>query len=459
MSGNAKGLDEKQSIRKSGRRVRGKARKDERQYRLALRAPPGAGRRRRRKVQIPQYHPPLPKPVLHIVAGPELPTGKPPPGMAVLYQIAPSASAAPVYLGQTKNAPRSRFYKHIWFARHFCGMNSQLEAWIRERVLAGEPIFIRVVGMYVWGDLADAAECAAIADLRADLGSKLFNQGPGGEKGPAGRLVPREERQRAALARRQRQRSAAYRAHQALVCSRRRHAPEAYDALLRDFAEAPLHVTALEISRRHGLSETALISLLRDRANGLVVSSDLLSRARDAQARREAARRTESARVRHIIEAYLASPPATALADIARRHGFSPKRIQGCLRRRQHGIPDDLSRAAFARMRQDMCLRAISLGRRQARINRVQLRWLLIAYSRPGSRLTLAAIAERLGATQGAVSHLIAGRGGRPLPRRLVRACKARAAAASRAALRAPVPPSSAIGTQDPSARGYGREG
>ncbi|WP_424140354.1 hypothetical protein [Roseomonas chloroacetimidivorans] len=380
--------------------------------------------------------------MLHIIAGPGLPAGKPPSGMAVLYQLAPSASAVPVYLGQTKNAPRSRFYKHIWFARHFGGMNAQLEAWIRQRVVAGQPIFIRVVGLYPWGDAADAAERAAIADLRADLGSKLFNQGPGGEKAPAGRLVSREERQRAALSRRHRQRSAAFRAHQALVSSRRRHAPEVYDALLRDFAEAPLHVTALKISQRHGVSETALITLLRGHANGLVVRSDLLARARDAQTRRKAARRTESARVQQIIEAYLASPPATALADIARADGFSPKRIQGCLRRGQHGIPHDLARAALARMRQDVCLRAISLGRRRARINRVQLRWLLTAYSRPGSRLTLAAIAERLGATQGAVSHFIAGRGGRPLPRRLVRACKARAEAASRAALRAPVPPS-----------------
>jgi hypothetical protein len=368
----------------------------------------------------------------------------PPNGTTVLYELAPSVRGPAVYLGQTRRGVRDRFSTHLSLARHHAGKNRPLEAWLRRRAKRRQPVVIRIIALHPAGDAADDAERAAIAALRETLGPRLLNQGPGGEKAPAGRMVSEEERQRRAVRQRLRQRTLGYRLLQSLACCRRRHQPGAYNALLQDFAAADPGVTALEICRRHGLAETALITLLTGRSNGLVVRADLLALARDAQARRDAARRAKDDRIREVVEAFLVSPPATALAEIARAHGLDPRRIQECLRRRQRGIPDDLAAAARTRMREDLRLRGRQLGRRSARLDRTQLRWLLTAYSRPGSRLTLAGIASRLGATQAAISHLIAGRAGQPLPRRLVLACKARARAASRAALRAPLPPSQA---------------
>ena len=93
-------------------------------------------------------------------------------------------------------------------------------------------------------------------------------------------------------------------------------------------------------------------------------------------------------------------------------------------------MPSDLANTVRARMREDLRLRGRALGRRAARIDHRLLRVFLTAYSRPGSRLTLAAVAARVGVTQSAISHILAGDKGRPLPRRLLRACRARAARA-----------------------------
>jgi hypothetical protein len=67
------------------------------------------------------------------------------------------------------------------------------------------------------------------------------------------------------------------------------------------------------------------------------------------------------------------------------------------------------------------------LGRRGRRIDRQQLRWLLEVYSRGGvPGMKLAHVAARLGVTQGRISHLLADRTIRPLPRRLVLRCERR---------------------------------
>jgi hypothetical protein len=138
----------------------------------------------------------------------------------------------------------------------------------------------------------------------------------------------------------------------------------------------------------------------------------------------------------HALRAYLAALPGAALADIAQDQGLGGRCLQEAVRRRERGFPEALACAVCAQMDEDVVLRGRALCHRAACIGRRQLRWLLTAYARPGSLLTLAAIAARLGITQGAVSHLLAGRKGRPLPRQLLRACRARAQAGRRGAYR-----------------------
>jgi hypothetical protein len=140
-------------------------------------------------------------------------------------------------------------------------------------------------------------------------------------------------------------------------------------------------------------------------------------------------RRNHAPAALNALRAYLAALPGAALADIARGHGLDGRCLQEAVRRRERGFPEALACAVCAQMDEDVVLRGRALCHRAIRVDRRQLRWLLTAYARPGSLLTLAAIAARLGITQGAVSHLLAGRKGRPLPRQLLRACRARARA------------------------------
>ena len=121
--------------------------------------------------------------------------------------------------------------------------------------------------------------------------------------------------------------------------------------------------------------------------------------------------------------------PIAELTSVALTQGLAPRRLQETVRRGGLGIPEALARAVRARMDDDRRLRGRELGRRAACTDRRLLRWLLTAYARPGSGLTQSSIAARLGITQGAVSHLLAGRKGPPLPSRLLRACRARARA------------------------------
>jgi hypothetical protein len=301
------------------------------------------------------------------ITAPGLPQGRPPEGLVFRYSLARSADGAPFYVGQTQQAPADRLARHVSLARNGAGENRRLEACIRRMAEQGDELVMRVDGMYPAGDEADAAERACIAKWRAELGATLLNQGPGGERAPAGRLVSTQKRRRARLARRGMRRETGCRRNQPLACSRRNHAPAALDAL----------------------------------------------------------------------RAYLAAPPRAALVDIARDQGLDGRCLQEAVRRRERGISEAVACAVRARMDEDVRLRAWVLGHRAAYVNRRQLRWLLTAYARPGSLLTLAAIAARLGITQGAVSHLIAGRKGRPLPRQLLRACRARARAVRHGAYRA----------------------
>jgi hypothetical protein len=143
-------------------------------------------------------------------------------------------------------------------------------------------------------------------------------------------------------------------------------------------------------------------------------------------------RRNHAPAALNALRAYLAAPPRAA-----RDHGLDGRCLQEAVRGRERGIPEALACAVGARMDEGFRLRDRALGHRATRVDRWQLRWLLTAYARPGSLLTLAAIAARLGITQGAVSHLLAGRKGRPLPRQLLRACRARARAGRHGAYRA----------------------
>jgi hypothetical protein len=385
-------------------------------------------------------YPALPPLRPKVIADPGLPTGAPPPGWAVLYEIGASPADAPVYVGVTRRGLRDRFAGHLSAARHRRGKNCPLEAWLRRRAERGETVVIRAIGLHKGEEATKAAERARIAERRAELGARLLNQGPGGETAPAGRLVPEEERERARVARRAHQRMAGYRRHQSLVSTLRRHAPAALEALLDGFSRAGAEVTMRDLCRGHGVSETVLLSLLDGTANALIVDPEALALARAAQARREALRAANwaktSAAVASSLRAYLAAPAGTALADIARERGFDAKRLQEIVRRRQQGVPDDLARAVRARMNEDARHRLQARCWETARLRRRELRWLLTAYARPGSVLTLAAIAARLGITQGAVSHALAGRQGRPLPRRLLRACRERARTARYAARR-----------------------
>jgi hypothetical protein len=394
-----------------------------------------AKRRRPPRPMVPRSYPELPPVGLEVVADGDLPTGVLPPGWSALYEIGASAAESPVYVGQTRRGLRARFAAHLSSARHRRGKNRQIEAWLRDRAERGEPVVIRAVGLYPAGKAIDDAERARIAARRAELGAALLNQGPGGESAPAGQLVSPEARERARIARQALQRMPGYRLHQSRVSSLRRHAPAALEALLVAFAAADLRVTMRAICRAHGVSETVLLSLLDGTANALIVNPELLAPARAAQARRLAVRLAEregaSDAVASVLLAYLAAPAGTALADIARKRGLDPKRLQEVVRRRERGVPDDIARAVGARMVEDLRHR-MRIRRQEQEASRPglrQLRWLLTAYSRPGSCLTLQAIATRLGITQGAISHTLAGRRGRPLSRHLLRACRVRARA------------------------------
>ncbi|WP_458098449.1 hypothetical protein [Roseomonas sp. WA12] len=403
---------------------------------LVLKLKGGSAKRRRpARPIVPRSYPDLPPVELEVVADGDLPTGALPSGWSALYEIGASAAEPPVYVGQTRRGLRARFSAHLTAARHRRGRNRQMEAWLRHRAERGEPVVIRVVGLYPAGKAIDDAERARIAVRRAELGAHLLNQGPGGESAPAGQLVSAEARERARIARQVLQRMPGYRLHQSRVSSLRRHAPAALEALLVAFATADLSVTTRAICGAHGVSETVLLGLLDGTANALIVNHELLAPARAAQARRQAVRLDEregaSNAVASVLLAYLAAPAGTALADIARERGLDPRRVQEVVRRRERGVPDDLARAVRARMDEDLRhrMRIRRHDEEASRPERQQLRWLLTAYARPGSCLTLQAIATQLGITQSAVSHVLAGRRGRPLPRQLLRACRARAKA------------------------------
>lgn len=404
---------------------------DPRQLRLELRHG-RCGRRKRRKNK-PSAGAPYPTLLLRrtVVAFGGLPI-RTPAGQAWLYELSSSAEPNPFYAGFTSTNPHTRLAKHVSLARHQEGANIPLETHLRRMAQGGETLVMRLVGLHPM-DAIVAAEEALIALLRARLGTTLLNQSKGGEHAPVGRLVSKEERYRAAMARRAHQRDPTYRLHQALASARPRHAPDALDRLLEDFAAADPAVPTCAVCRRHGMHEAVLLGVLAGTARHLVVNPDLLTAARVAQARRQTLRvatgEAVTAQVLVTLRDYLAAPAGTALAVIARAHGLNPKRLWEAVRRRELGIPDDLARAVRARMDEDGRIRGRALGQRAVRIDRRLLRWLLTAYGRPGSALTLSSVAARFGITQSAVSHLIAGRKGSPLPRRLLRACRARARA------------------------------
>jgi hypothetical protein len=211
------------------------------------------------------------------------------------------------------------------------------------------------------------------------------------------------------------------------VASLRRHAPRAYDKLLEAFLERGLRDTRERICRDHGLPANAISVLVSGRANGLVVDPDLLRRARALAA--ELRRRAEASR-RRVLEAAaagVAAPAGVTIASVTAAHGIGPRRLAEAIRRRQCGIGDGLARAARARAAAERRRRGRALGERSGRIDRRRLVWLLTAYARGAAGLTLAAIAGRLGVTQARISHILAGRTKRPLSRRLVRSCRARA--------------------------------
>ncbi|MGK7871350.1 hypothetical protein [Falsiroseomonas sp. E2-1-a20] len=364
----------------------------------------------------------------------------PPPGQGFVYELADAVDGAAVYVGVTCRHPSDRLAQHVSIARYRRGTNRRLTGWIRRLAESGSVLIMRVVSQHAAGPELVAAEQARIAALRATLGSRLLNLGPGGESAPAGRLVPDVQRERARLARRARQRDDDYRRNLSAACSRRRHKPASLNALVADFAVADPAVPMTEICRRHGIGETHLIGILAGTHNNLVLEPDLLAAARVAQSRRVALRQAEETRiataVAEALRAYLAAAPGTALAEVARGRGMDPRRLQEILRRGEHGIADGLARAVQARMAENLRLRGRVLGRRARRIDRRWLRWLLTAYARPGSRLTLVGIAGRLGATQSAISHILAGCKGPPLPRSLAIACRRRAHDARLASLR-----------------------
>jgi hypothetical protein len=404
----------------------------------------GAGTRRGRRQQVSvkelrsKYCSPLPPSRQVIIDTAEAPGGVPPVGFALLYEIALSPTAPPIYVGQSKCSVRERFYSHRFHAGRRSGKNKRLEAVIRRHALAGDPLFIRVRSVHPVGEATDEAERAAIATARAERGDALLNIGPGGERAPVGSLVSKEVRERAAATRRLRQRTPAARAHQSRVCCRRKHGPAVYDALLADLLAAGPDTTAAELCRRNALSDGALGALLEGRANRFVVCPDLLALARQAWARRMEQRQAETDRVQDLLRVYLQVPAGTALTELARAHGLDARSIQQRLQRGGHGLPEDLVREVRARMRANRS----AWSRRQSRpgVDRKWLRRWLTAYCRPGSRLTLGAIASALGVTQAAISRILgedrrwpASR--KPISWRLRQACKVRAGAAPRAAL------------------------
>lgn len=362
----------------------------------------------------------------------------PPSGCAMLYELAATPEAPAAYAGLTTQDIRARFSGHLSLARHRGRKNVLVERWIRARAEAGS-LVIRVVALCPL-DEAGNAERALIAELRARYGKSVLNLGEGGETAPLRALVSPEVAERRRVARRARQREAGYRLLQALHPHHRRHEPETLAALLTDLAAADPAVPMKAICRRHGVLESHLHGILAGRSNALVLDPGLLAAARAAQARRIALRAEADAEaaaaVGRVLQAYLRSPSGTSLANVARAHGMQVRRLQDAIRRRARGIPESLARAVRAHMAEGARLRGRTLGRRAGRIDRRQLRVLLTAYTRQGSRLTLSSIAARLGVTQSAVSHIVAGRKGSPLPRSLARACRARARAARLSALR-----------------------
>ncbi|MFC7739501.1 hypothetical protein ACFQX4_28045 [Roseomonas sp. GCM10028921] len=421
-------------------RRRGPSRRSTGQLRLDL-GKLGRTRRRHRepRVRKARRDPAMP-PLRRCYVLPPGATKTPPTGQAFLYELCEAGDGPPFYVGVTSRHLSERLAQHVSFARYRRGTNARLEAWIRHLAERGGVLTMRVISEHGLGPDLVTAERARIAALRATLGGRLLNLGPGGETAPAGRLVPAEERERARLARRARQRDEGYRRNMSLACSRRRHDPAVLNALLADLATTDPAVPMTAVCHRHSIEETHLLGLLAGAHNGLVLDPELLLAARVAQAERVALRAeagaARAAEVTQVLRAYLRSRRGSSLAEAARAHGMAGQRLVEVVRRREHGIPDDLARAVQERMAEDARLRGRALGRRSRRIDRRQLRWLLTAYSRPGSRLTLAEVGHRLRVTQSAISHIIAGRKGPPLPRRLAVACRTRAHLARLASLR-----------------------
>lgn len=366
-------------------------------------------------------------------------TKSPSPARAYLYELSKGEGGETFYVGVTIRHLSERLAQHVSFARYRRGKNCRLEAHIRRIAERGNVLVMRVHSEHAVGSELVAAEQARIAALRATLGDRLLNLGPGGETAPAGRLVPEGERERAHLARRARQRDEGYRRNLSLAHPYR-HPVGALEAVLRDFATADLSVTLRTICHRHQIGETIVSGILAGRTNGLVLDPAVLAAARAAQAHRAALRRQAdqgaATAIASVLRDYLAGPPGFSLTKAARGRGLDHRRVQEVLRGGERGIPPSFAHAIRVRMDGDARVRGRALGQRAGRIDRRLLRALLTAYSRPGSRLTLAGIAARLGVTQSAISHIVAGRRGRPLPRRLARACRIHVAAVRRAALR-----------------------
>ncbi|MGG5891058.1 hypothetical protein ACLF3G_28690 [Falsiroseomonas sp. HC035] len=354
------------------------------------------------------------------------PTLPPPHGRAYIYEILQAQGSPPLYVGQTIRTLRQRAYSHISFARWRKGKNRRLEAAICRIIEAREPLVINIHAEVEAGSATDAAETARIAELRA-RGIPLLNQGPGGERAPVGRLVPLEERLRAAAARRARQRTDDYRRHQSFVASLRRHSPEAYNKLLCAFIERGLKETREALCREQGLPPNALTVIVAGRANDLLVDPAILIRAREVDAMLQ--KRTADARYRMktAAAACAAAPPDHTIAQVAAEHGIGGRRLAEAIRRRECGIDQELCATIRARTTEQARRRGRRLGRRARRIDRRQMVWLLTAYSRGAAGLTLKEVGRRLGVTQPQISHVIAGRTAQPLPRQLTKQCRARA--------------------------------
>jgi AraC-like DNA-binding protein len=356
------------------------------------------------------------------------PSKPPPKGSVYIYDLLDEMDGEPRYIGQTCQALTKRAYSHVYLARRRAGSNAPLEALITRLIAKNCAIIMRIHAVVDAGEAADLAERERIASLRA-AGIRLLNQGPGGERAPAGRLVPPDERQRAAAARRARQRSDEYRRHQSAVASLRRHAPEAYNRLLASFIERGSVVTREALCREHHLPANAITVIMAGRANDLLVDPILLARAREVDGALRKRVADGRSRMMAAARACADGAPDRTIAQVAAEHRLSGRRLAEAIRRGHCGIHHELRAAIRARAAAQARHRGRALGRRARRTDRRQLRWLLEAYARGARGLTLAVVAQRLGVTQAYLSHLIANRTRSPLPRDLVRRCRVRALA------------------------------